>query len=67
MLLRVRDVVLARAVVAVLLHVLAEVVLARTVVPVMRSVRQEAAVLKIERVLADHKAMNTFVPRNRTD
>ncbi len=29
---------------------------------VMRSIRQEVAVLKIEGVLADHKAMVTFVP-----
>ena len=40
-------------------HVLREL---RNMSAVMRSVRQEVAVLRIEGVLADHKAMVTFVP-----
>ena len=34
----------------------------RNMSAVMRSIRQEVAVLKIEGVLADHKAMVAFVP-----
>ena len=34
----------------------------RNMSAVMRSIRQEVAVLKTEGVLADHKAMVTFVP-----